>query len=91
MLGNKNLSFECLNEKSNVKPFEGVTVAEEDVWIYGANCLHFAAKFNPIGLQMILSNVKGNYKSKLMEDAHVEGKMSALHVAACNHSALATR
>ena len=33
-------------------------MVREDKWIFGANCLHLAAKFMPEGLELLLNNLK---------------------------------
>ena len=62
--------------------------SDEVSWIFEANCLHFAAKFNPEGLHMILSSL--NNKENLMQCAHLPGKLSPLHVAASRFDSKST-
>ena len=59
---------------------------ESDEWIMEANCLHLAAKFNPKGLQTLLSALKDNGKiiTKFANEGKFKKKISPLHVAACN-------
>ena len=35
-------------------------VASKDMWIYGANSIHLAAKFMPQGLELLLSSLDDN-------------------------------
>lgn len=62
---------------SNVQTWK---LAFKDQWISNANCLHLAARFNPKGLQIILSHLKD--KKSLIQDTHKDGQVSPLHVAA---------
>ena len=61
----------------------------ERSWIYSANSLHFAAKFNPTALHLILSHFKDNqsFQEKLIG---LYG-LTPLHVAAMNSDSLSAR
>ena len=58
-------------------------------WMYSANSLHLAAKFNPTALHLILSSLNDNesFKEKLNE---LYG-LTPLHVAAMNSDSLSAR
>ena len=58
-------------------------VIEQDKWIFGANCIHLAAKFMPRGLNLILT--KDNCSTRNMNG------LSPLHIAARNDDSLSTR
>ena len=63
----------------------------KDRWIFGASCLHFAAKYNPKGLSMLLSHLKIKERRNLINDTHLcdaqtQCKDTPLHVAAFNDS-----
>ena len=58
-------------------------IIEQDKWIFGANCIHLAAKFMPRGLNLILT--KDNCCTRNMK------RLSPLHIAARNDDSLSTR
>ena len=65
------------------------------LWMYEANIMHLAAKFNPYGLFLILSNFKEHYPDQSIHQ-RIEGFRSMfgatpLHVAASNPDSLSTR
>ena len=65
------------------------------LWMYEANIMHLAAKFNPYGLFLILSNFKENYPDQSIHQiiASFRSMFGAtpLHVAASNPDSLSTR
>ena len=65
------------------------------VWMYNANIVHLAAKFNPNGLLLILSNFKEHYPDQsihqLIEDYPSMFGATPLHVASSNPDSLSTR
>ena len=69
------------------KKFKNVVIAEEDAWINGATCYHLAARFNPNGLHLLLSQLEENSDTFL--EIYKNGKTSPLHVAASNTDELA--
>ena len=62
-------------------------VIEDDSWIFEANCLHFAAKFYPKGLHILLTH----FKQSIIKITHAKEGKSPLHVAASTHDSLNTR
>ena len=69
------------------KDFEG-----QDAWLLKANCLHFASRFYPESLHIILSffDTKGS-KKDLIDKTHAEGMFSPLHCAATQPESIGTR
>ena len=63
-------------------------IIEEDSWIDGANCIHLAAKFMPIGLELLFSVSKD--LQKLISQPNKHGQ-SPLHIAARNKDTLSTK
>ena len=63
-------------------------VTSKDMWIYGANSIHLAAKFMPKGLELLLSSLDDN--SGLV-DIRSEYNCTPLHVAATSNDSLSTR
>ena len=63
-------------------------VASKDMWIYGANAIHLAAKFMPQGLELLLSSLGDN--SRLI-GTRSQYECAPLHVAAKNNDSLSTR
>ena len=65
------------------------------LWMYEANILHLAAKFNPNGLFFILSHFKEHYPNQQMhqmiKDFRSMFGATPLHVAASNPDSLSTR
>ena len=57
-------------------------VVEEEKWIKTANCLHLAAKFNPVGLHLLLSQLEN--KESIIQNSHRKGEISPLHVCTAN-------
>ena len=64
------------------------SVASKDMWIYGANAIHLAAKFMPQGLELLLSSLEDN--SRLIGTKSLY-ECAPLHVAAKNNDSLSTR
>ena len=88
-------NYDFILETVSVEPkslkddFEnGTYCIEEDAWIYGANCIHLAALFNHEGMEVILSNIKDS--KKLIEDTHIDGHITPLHIATAKFCALST-
>ena len=77
----KTLSINKYEMKQNI--------AEEDSWIFSANCLHLAAKFHPKTLHVLLSNLHD--KSCIIEQTHPYGGISPLHVACFRIDSLSIR
>ena len=73
----------------DVVEFSKIDKDLEKSWIYSANSLHFAAKFNPTALHLILSHFKDNqsFQEKLIG---LYG-LTPLHVAAMNSDSLSAR
>ena len=64
----------------------------QDAWILKANCLHFASRFYPESLHIILSFFdKRGTKKELIAETHEEGKFSPLHCAATQPESIGTR
>ena len=63
-------------------------MASKDMWIYGANSIHLAAKFMPQGLELLLSSLDDN--SGLV-DIRSDYNCTPLHVAATSNDSLSTR
>ena len=62
-------------------------VVSQDIWIFGATLIHFAAKFMPKGLELLLSTFENN---KPVDTKSKHG-LVPLHVAARNNDSLSTR
>ena len=62
-------------------------VVSQDIWIFGASLIHFAAKFMPEGLELLLSSLENN---KPVDTKSKHG-LVPLHVAARNNDSLSTR
>jgi hypothetical protein len=62
-------------------------VVSQDIWIFGASLIHFAAKFMPEGLELLLSSLE---KNKPVDTESKHG-LVPLHVAARNNDSLSTR
>ena len=81
----------------NVKIFENVD--ENDRWIKGANCIHLAAKFMPVALELILtslespmySNVKNSLKKEVNTINNPDDKLYPLHISIRNCDPISTR
>ena len=59
---------------------------DQDKWILGANCIHLAAKFMPMGLNLISNVISTNLLS-----TGTRFGLSPLHIAARNSDSLSTR
>ena len=84
----------------NVKTFENVD--ENDRWIRGSNCIHLAAKFMPVGLELILTSLESpmyaivkntNYslKKEVNTINNPYDKLFPLHIAIRNCDPISTR
>ena len=84
----------------NVKTFENVD--ENDRWIRGSNCIHLAAKFMPVGLELILTSLESpmyaivkntNYslKKEVNTINNPYDKLFPLHIAVRNCDPISTR
>ena len=62
-------------------------IVSQDIWIFGASLIHFAAKFMPEGLELLLSTLENN---KPVDKKSKYGLMP-LHLAARNNDSLSTR
>ena len=98
----KILSYIVENYKETITPevlVEGIevesdesgspskNVVSQDIWIFGASLIHFAAKFMPEGLELLLSSLENN---KPVDTKSKHG-LVPLHVAARNNDSLSTR
>ena len=98
----KILSYIVENYKETITPevlVEGIEVESDesgspsknvvsrDIWIFGASLIHFAAKFMPEGLELLLSSLENN---KPVDTKSKHG-LVPLHVAARNNDSLSTR
>ena len=61
-------------------------VVDQDKWILGANCIHLAAKFMPMGLNLISTIISTNLLS-----TGTRFGLKPLHIAARNDNSLSTR
>ena len=77
-----------LNPIQLIKPNK-VKIAQENKWIEKANCFHLAAKFNPTGLHLMLSQLKAD--QVVFQKLYENGQCSPLHVAALNSDSLSLR
>ena len=75
--------FEVTTDKSSAN------VADEDLWIFGANSLHLATKFYPKGLYILLSSAKN--RDALISRTHQKKRITPLHLAAAQQDSLSTR
>ena len=84
----------------NVKMFENVD--ENDRWIRGANCIHLAAKFMPLGLELLLTSLESptyanvkNANYSLKKEVNIinnpDDKLYPLHIAVRNCDPISTR
>ena len=71
-----------------IKPNK-IKIAQENQWIEKANCFHLAAKFNPTGLHLMLSQLKTD--QDVFQKLYENGQCSPLHVAALNSDSLSLR
>ena len=62
----------------------------ESDWIDYATCYHLAAKFNPKGLHLLLTNLKAASPEKFQE-IYQDGTVTPLHVAALNCNSISLR
>ena len=78
---------EIQNGSDNAMDFKG-----QDAWVLKANCLHFASRFYPEALHVILSFFEAQgTKEKLIFETHDEGMFSPLHCAATQPESIGTR
>ena len=63
-------------------------IVEEDSWLDGANCIHLAAKFMPLGMELLFSVSKD--LPKLTHSPNKNGQ-APLHIAARNKDTLSTK
>ena len=77
----KDISLKQWMEIISVKGPKMVQL-ENEQWVFGANRLHFATKFNSKSLNMIFQHMKKEDKSALIKHTHEDGQFSPLHVAA---------
>ena len=60
---------------------------DQDKWILGANCIHLAAKFMPMGLNLMRTNISALSST----ETRTRFGLSPLHIAARNNDSLSTR
>ena len=82
----KTITPEVLGEGIKVQS-DSKNVVSQDIWIFGASLIHFAAKFMPEGLELLLSSLENN---KPVDTKSKHG-LVPLHVAARNNDSLSTR
>ena len=63
-------------------------IVEEDSWLDGANCIHLAAKFMPMGMELLFSASKNLPK---LTDSRNKNGQAPLHIAARNKDTLSTK
>ena len=63
------------------------SVVKQDNWIFGANCIHLAAKFMPQALKLLLDNLKDQ---DIVNKKNETGS-TALHLSSSNMDSLCTR
>ena len=66
----------------SVKGPPKVKVVENEEWIFEANCLHFATRFNPKSLFLMFDHMNNDVRNNLIKNTHQNGQYSPLHVAA---------
>jgi len=66
------------------------TPTREDSWVIGANYLHFAAKYCPEALEVLLKDSKNRFQ-ELIEKPSRERKIRPLHLAAMNQTNLSAK
>ena len=74
----KSVEVKCVHER----------ILEEDSWLDGANCIHLAAKFMPLGMELLFSVSKD--LPKLISEPNKNGQ-APLHIAARNKDTLSTK
>ena len=74
----KSIEVKCVHER----------IVEEDSWLDGANCIHLAAKFMPMGMELLFSVSKD--LQKLISEPNDNGQ-APLHIAARNKDTLSTK
>jgi hypothetical protein len=74
----KSVEVKCVHER----------IIEEDSWLDGSNCIHLAAKFMPIGMELLFSVSKD--LPKLISEPNKNGQ-APLHIAARNKDTLSTK
>ena len=82
----KTITPEVLGEGIKVQS-DSKNVISQDIWIFEASLIHFAAKFMPEGLELLLSTLENN---KPVDKKSKHG-LTPLHVAARNNDSLSTR
>ena len=87
----KTSTLENYTKKVRIEGQNPAIIAEDDSWIREANCFHFAAKFNPKGLLMILDGLRFDQNKNFIQTIHEKGTMTPLHVSATNTDPLSTR
>ena len=87
----KTSALENYTKKVRIEGQNPAIIAEDDSWIKEANCFHFAAKFNPKGLLMILDGLRFDQNKNFIQTIHEKGTMTPLHVSATNTDPLSTR
>ena len=87
----KTSTLENYTKKVRIEGQNPAIIAEDDSWIKEANCFHFAAKFNPKGLLMILDGLRFDQNKNFIQTIHEKGTMTPLHVSATNTDPLSTR
>ena len=102
LLKNQSLIHKLLESNPNYKYWieqiveididENGDVKGEDSWVLHANILHFASRFFPQALHLILSffEKKGD-KQKLIDETHKNGNHSPLHCAVIQPEYIGTR
>ena len=66
---------------------ESKSVVKQDQWIFGANCIHLAAKFTPHALKLLLDKSRDQ---DLVNKENDNGS-TALHISSSNSDSLCTR
>ena len=87
----KTATLDNYTKKVRIEGQNPAIIAEDDSWIREANCFHFAAKFNPKGLLMILDGLRFDQNKNFIQTIHEKGTMTPLHVSATNTDPLSTR
>ena len=81
----KQVTITASRTKQQIEPN---SVVKKDNWIFGANCLHLAAKFMPQGLKLIFENLD-NHIALINVGNH--NQCTPLHISANNITSLSTR
>ena len=77
-----------INRKVKVEQNK-LRVKKKERWIFGATCIHLAAKFLPEGLKDLLAITE--VKDKLQSRGSEHYKITPLHVACLNQDSISTR